>query len=128
MSTLRKTKSLHLNMGTMNGIKATGKTSFSLILNNIFLGFTTIMHLLHFSSRLGPKSQSHYEAFIGMSPILTSKRSNPIMLMILKIIMQIIMDLMFSATIPISYQTIVLIATHVILKDFFYKCIILIRI
>ncbi len=54
-----------------------------------------------------------------MSPTLTSKGSNPIMLMIAKLVMQIIMDLISSVVIPISYKIIVLIATHVIPKDFF---------
>jgi hypothetical protein len=54
MSTLRRTKSLNLNMGTMNGIKTARKVSFSLKLNNIFLGFTTIMHFLHFHLYSGP--------------------------------------------------------------------------
>jgi hypothetical protein len=38
--------------------------------------------------------------------------------MIPELVMQIIMDLISTTTIPISYQTIVLIAIHVILKDF----------
>jgi hypothetical protein len=54
-----------------------------------------------------------------MSPTLASKGSNPIMLMIPKLVMQIIMDFISNATIPISYQTIILIATHVIPKDLF---------